>query len=83
MPAWAETESSSRQDESAPQFSVESDVPERTADPERQPEERLERTTAEPEDMASPTPAPEPEDDDPDRPKRSGWWQRRSFFRSE
>ena len=22
----------------------------------------------------------EPEEDDPNRPKRSGWWQRRSFF---
>ncbi|MEZ5841707.1 MAG: ribonuclease E/G [Hyphomicrobiales bacterium] len=41
--------------------------------------------TAEPsaaaEAEAAPAPAAsEPEDDDPDRPKRSGWWQRRSFF---
>jgi len=27
-----------------------------------------------------PQPEPEPEIDDPNRPKRSGWWQRRNFF---
>ncbi len=32
-------------------------------------------------DATPPAPAPEPDDDNAaDRPKRSGWWQRRSFF---
>ncbi len=58
------------------------------ADDEWQPEERKpeakERTVAsEVEERPAPPPSqPEAEsaDDDPDRPKRSGWWQRRSFF---
>jgi ribonuclease E len=29
---------------------------------------------------ASPAAEPEPESEDPNRPKRSGWWQRKSFF---
>ena len=28
----------------------------------------------------APPPPPESEEDDPNRPKRSGWWQRKSFF---
>jgi ribonuclease E len=33
-----------------------------------------------PTEAVEPQPAPEPEVDDPNRPKRSGWWQRRNFF---
>jgi ribonuclease E len=55
-------------------------APAREAATERQPEERVTRAE---DDEAPPPPAPaapEPEVDDPDQPKKSGWWQRRSFF---
>ena len=42
-----------------------------------QPENASPRREAERE---TPPPAPSEDEDDPDRPKRSGWWQRRSFF---
>jgi ribonuclease E len=47
---------------------------------ERQPEERVVRAEDEPAPPKPSAPEPEEEDDDPSRPKRSGWWQRRSFF---
>ena len=41
----------------------------------------VEATHPEPEEPSQPSqPSSEPEDDDPSRPKRGGWWQRRSFF---
>ncbi|HET7716430.1 MAG TPA: Rne/Rng family ribonuclease [Bauldia sp.] len=50
--------------------------PFRDAPAERRPEERVTRGADEP---SPPSKAPEPEED-PNRPKKSGWWQRRSFF---
>ena len=47
--------------------------------PERRPEERVVRSEVE-ETPAPPPPEPPAEEEDPNRPKRSGWWQRRSFF---
>jgi ribonuclease E len=57
----------------------EPEAPAREVVPERQPEERVTRAEAE---LAPPPPTPrgpEPEED-PNRPKKSGWWQRKSFF---
>jgi ribonuclease E len=49
-----------------------------------QPVERASAARSEQPVEAAPTPAPvpepEPEVEDPNRPKRSGWWQRKSFF---
>jgi len=46
---------------------------------ERQPEERVVRSEIEPPPPPAPPKAPEPEED-PNRPKKGGWWQRKSFF---
>jgi ribonuclease E len=53
--------------------------PARAATVERQPEERVSRTEVETPPPPAPPKAPEPEDD-PNKPKKSGWWQRKSFF---
>ncbi len=46
-----------------------------------QPIERLSELRSEqPAEPAPPASKPEPEVEDPNRPKRSGWWQRKSFF---
>jgi ribonuclease E len=47
--------------------------------PSPMPERAKEREPAAEEIVRGAPPAP-PEEDDPNRPKRSGWWQRRSFF---
>jgi len=43
-------------------------------------EDAAEERAAEPEDDTAEEGHPDEDEDDPDRPKRSGWWQRRSFF---
>ncbi|MEJ0012566.1 MAG: ribonuclease E/G [Bauldia sp.] len=48
-----------------------------TPQPIERPSELRSEQPAEP---APPAPKPEPEVEDPSRPKRSGWWQRKSFF---
>jgi ribonuclease E len=57
-------------------------IPEHREEP--RPEPQFTRGETRPDESApEPRPAPaapEPEDDDPNRPKRGGWWQRRSFF---
>src|SRR5581483_5543100 len=48
-------------------------------EPRPEPAERH-RPAAEPEPAPPPAPQPQQPEEDPNRPKRGGWWQRRSFF---
>jgi ribonuclease E len=56
-------------------------IPEARPEPRPEPEQQFKRADRPMEQPAPSEPSEKPEEaDDPNRPKRGGWWQRRSFF---